>query len=68
MKWEDYLQIYNFVNKNEVSQRGADSLLTMLRDVHARHNVNVPLPVNYKTILRCVEKKGGIVEGKHSET
>lgn len=63
LNWEDYVQIYNFINKHDVSQRGADSLLAMLRDIHDRHNVRVPLPVNYKTILRCIENKTGIVEG-----
>lgn len=63
MKWEDYLQIYTFVHQHEISQRGADSLLSMMRDMHGRHNVRVPLPLNFKTILRCVEKKGDILKG-----
>lgn len=63
LKWEDYLQIYNFVHKNDISQRGADYLLAMLRDLHKRHNVDVPLPLNFKTILRCLEVKSDIVQG-----
>lgn len=64
MKWEDYLQIYNYVHKNDVSQRGADSLLAMLRDMHERHQVTIPLPLNYKTIVRCLEQKSGIIQGR----
>lgn len=65
MRWEDYLQIYNFVNRNDVTQRGADQLLEMIRDINTRHKVMVPLPLNFKTILRCLENKGDFVKGNH---
>lgn len=64
MNWQDYLQIYNFVQQNDLSQMGADAMLSMLRDIHMRHKAKIPLPLNYKTILRCIENKSNILQSK----
>lgn len=62
-KWQDYLQIYNFINQLNLSQRDGDLFLRTVRDISKRHRIDLPLPLNYKTILRCVEKKTNFLHG-----
>ena len=54
--WEDYVEINRFISSNYLSNRTGDELLTLIQHIAERHEVNIMLPTQFRTIADAVKK------------
>lgn len=68
MLLEDYLAIYSFAKRTNLSRADGDELLNLVRNVGARHGCQIPLPRFFRTmekgVLRFKDSRGNFKSRK----
>jgi hypothetical protein len=55
-EWQDYVLINTFVTSCRLSIRIGDSLLQLIQDLCARHQIHIDLPSSFATIKKAIDR------------
>jgi len=63
--WQDYVDLYQFINLHGLSEKDGDDLLSLLRGFENRHNCSLSLPMVYRTVKRAFKRMSERFQIRH---
>ena len=54
--WQDYVELYQFINQHGLSEKDGDDLLCLLRGFENRHKCSLSLPMVFRTVKRAFKR------------